>query len=626
MLQTNFTSAFVCDNARNEDDDVIVDSFVIPDRFWELFSPIHQVIIGSRGSGKTAIAKMASFPFLRHLKHKKAEKITQNLEYVGVFLNTDLRFVGSLKTNVWQSEHLEETYFVWKFNINCLKSFIITVDDLLNYLFSTNYSRYEIEQKISKIICNELLRIDKVSRLQELESYISDYEYKTRAEIHKNYLSGIADSARIGDMFSTELFEPIQYLIRILISYIPEIRNTKWIFLIDEAEFLTVSHQTIINSFMRTNPGNIFVKMATLPYYHHSLSTNLNVSLQAGDDFQYVLLDLDPIYSLNSSSSNSLYDFSRKLFKKRILHYIKEKGISIPEVYLEKITSLDFVLGPSPLQEKSPLPSDLTHALELISPYLDEKTIGRATEIISSPLIENKKKKFGDQIWRKVSGYIKLKDQILKISGRQGVSWYSGVEVSARCTDGVPRRMINLFQEYAREIAKQLNNINMHDRLRSDTKTPILTKKTQSRILKEIGDRRINNSYFVPEVGPKLRDLIEDLGRTFEHKYKNEKFSTEIVSSFTVEKNTSEKLWGLVKEGVAYGFIFPDLKKRQATISIKGGKFRLGFQLYPKYNLYPSQGRARTLQGLMRARKRNLDAMTKDEVPRQFSLLDSEEV
>lgn len=81
---------FEVDNARNLSKDELVDTFIPTQSFWRLLSAKHTVLLGARGQGKTAIAKMLSHDHLAALARTKqeprAESAILNQEFIGTYL------------------------------------------------------------------------------------------------------------------------------------------------------------------------------------------------------------------------------------------------------------------------------------------------------------------------------------------------------------------------------------------------------------------------------------------------------------------------------------------------------------------------------------------------------------
>src|SRR5688572_26739899 len=87
---------FEVENARNLTRDEVVRTFVPPQAFWRLLSAKHHVLLGSRGSGKTAIAKMLSHDHLSRWDAPRAKAAIFSKAFVGMYVPTRLEWVGGL--------------------------------------------------------------------------------------------------------------------------------------------------------------------------------------------------------------------------------------------------------------------------------------------------------------------------------------------------------------------------------------------------------------------------------------------------------------------------------------------------------------------------------------------------
>lgn len=606
-MNNHINMAFAQDNARYEKKLSIIENFIATDNFWQLFTSKHQVLCGSRGSGKTALTKMASFSFLKYYDHPKAREIIEKFDHIGVFVNTDIRFTGSLKNKIWPDEATEERYFIWKFNINCFKAFAVVVDSLLQHLFGKETrEKFLLEKKFVQSVGDLFFGKKLNLRLVELPDYISNYESIVRSKLNKNFLDKDSDKEFIADFFSTEIFEPIQFAIRMISNFSEKLSNSDWLFFIDEAEFLTETHLRIINSYMRTSPDRVFIKMATLPYYHKTLETNIGVPLQPDDDFEYVYLDAASIYELNFKS-RQIYTFARELFRKRIEYYLKRgPSLTLSPENMEIMSDLDLVLRISPFEDPKCLPENIEDALRWIQPYVNEVTFQRASKLSNKKVTKERRKKFGSEMWRKITGMILLIEDVRSNSGNSQMSCYSGTETFIRCTDGIPRLIINLFQEVSREAVKVYNRNDGNLNKFVNKNKPILSQRAQTRVLMSFAEKRFSKVYQIPRVGLELKGLCETIGDYFFNKLHKEKISTDIVGSFTVDEKINERLWSLIKEGIAFGFIFPNVTDRQPYRSDqKRGSYRMAYALSPKFNIFPRRGVSRSLIGILRARKRD---------------------
>src|SRR4051812_12557286 len=108
---------FEIENARNLSRDELVATFIPQQVFWRLLSAKNHVILGSRGSGKTALAKMLSHDHLSRFPHERARALVASRAFIGVYFPTSVEWVGSLKNKPWQTEVEAERFFQWRLNL-----------------------------------------------------------------------------------------------------------------------------------------------------------------------------------------------------------------------------------------------------------------------------------------------------------------------------------------------------------------------------------------------------------------------------------------------------------------------------------------------------------------------------
>src|ERR1700741_4868441 len=87
---------FEIENASNLTRDELVETFVPTQAFWRLLSAKNHIVLGARGSGKTALAKMLSHDHLSRFKNERSQGIIASKNFIGIYIPTRLEWVGGL--------------------------------------------------------------------------------------------------------------------------------------------------------------------------------------------------------------------------------------------------------------------------------------------------------------------------------------------------------------------------------------------------------------------------------------------------------------------------------------------------------------------------------------------------
>src|SRR5437762_4372434 len=83
--------------------------------FWSLFNDQHEILLGTRGSGKTFLLRMMSYSLLRRFEHEVAKDYVTKRKYIGFFIPLHLEFLASLKgKDISDDERMD--YFQFAFN------------------------------------------------------------------------------------------------------------------------------------------------------------------------------------------------------------------------------------------------------------------------------------------------------------------------------------------------------------------------------------------------------------------------------------------------------------------------------------------------------------------------------
>ena len=585
---------FEIENAINLTRNELVETFVPTQHFWRLLSAKNHVVLGSRGSGKTALAKMLSHSHLSKLKDPKAQKAISTKSFIGIYVATTTEWVGGLKNKQWPNDEEKQLFFQWRLNISTCLSFLDTLKSCLLTYIENDKEMVMMERKLIKLISNawsdDCVTLTSIS---DLENHLKTLEYKKQIEITKNNIeNGILskESRTLGYTFNTDLFILLRRAIQLTSDILNLPENTIWLLCLDEAEFLEPQNLILINTYLRDHNENLYFKITTRPYYFNTLDTLDNLPLNIGDDFEFIYIDRDPVLNKSQKYSEGL-GFAELLFNKRAeVSGEKYNGITLQNLF-----------GRSELLDSTVWDlSDNSTDMKLLHEYCSKKTIDRANELNKNP------KSFMDQIGRKIRGSLYLRHEVKEAKGHKQLEIYSGASLVVRCGDGNPRRLIRLFNSMLLQV--DWNNVNK-------SKEPILSKSDQNKVLTAFSYNQLTNVQSEKKVGPLLYELLTKIGNFMKYHLHDMPLSTDQISSIKISSTISDKLWELIQHAVAIGLLYPNVKiSNPNQLPFKSGTFHFAYVLSLYFQILPRKGSDRNLNTII--------DFDKIKNPGQLSILD----
>jgi hypothetical protein len=589
---------FEIENARNLTREELIQTFVPTQSFWRLLSAKHHVILGSRGSGKTAIAKMLSHDHLSRFNEDRAQSAIGTKAFLGIYVPTRLEWVGGLKNKPWQSEREKEEFFQWRLNLSSCAALLATLRSCVDrYIEGDPGDQARAERELSLALSESWT--DNGQALQtfrDLHRHLQDTEFRKHQQLAR-LRSGGESSAKeppVGLSFDCDLFVPLRRGIT-LASRVLDIReDSAWLVCLDEAEFLEESHHRIFNSHMRAYPENLYFKVTTMPYCHYTLATNAGVSLDVGHDFEYVYIDTDPVlYERTLGESGRIgTQFARKLFSKRadasgLIDRQQRRGqsqTSQSEEELQPFTVKD-LLGRSELLD--PAPSDWrpgSRYMNLLEKYGSTETIARARNLLGS-------KRFMPAIGRKIQGALLLREAKDLMRGNQEADVYSGATMAIRCGDANPRRLIRIFNSL---LLVEWNKVKRGRWLS-------ISPKDQTRALRKLSTSTLVRVNSEPLLGPDLYNFLRAIGEYMQSCLFDHPVTTDQVSSIKVDNDVSDLQWELIKRAVGLGLLFPNVgPSHRDEMPNREGVFHLAYVLAPHFFILPRRGKYRSLSTIIK--------------------------
>ena len=418
-LQNPFSDS----QARNFSDTKMINEFCPVSNYWSLFNDQHEILLGTRGSGKTFLLKMMRYSMMKRIQDPEAQKMAEEKKFIGLYVPMYLEFVTHLtRSNISEKNQVE----IFQVAFNCLlaQSLIVEIKDMLS----------EIDDKLECAKTNlkltyELNNIwfdddgDDVSDLFSLTTKLKKMFYSL--DLNSN------DYKEIPPVFKRQIGASLLAVKELVANRLGMAEEPTWIICIDEAEFLSVPMQRCVNSLFRSDSNRVALKVATLPYYHRTLETlNQNITVSAGNDFSYRVVDMkfDSPDFINLTNSLVVHRMSSR-FDRNIL-------ISKLEDFLGEIGADD----------------QIDYYREEVGE--ENSTYEKITADIIDELSETRKKSVDSYSNIRKSVYDKFAPifyvrQMYKRSkkGNTKPGWYAGGQVIRKISQGNPRVFIQIMND-----------------------------------------------------------------------------------------------------------------------------------------------------------------------------------
>jgi len=274
--------------SRTYGDDKIVSEFYPTSFYLSLFNVQHEILLGTRGSGKTVLLKMLSYSCLKKYSHPVANKVASEKSFIGFYIPLHLEFMGSLPgQNIPYEDRLK--YFQFALNCSAAKSLLSQVIELLNDIYLITKDKLIRENNIIEYMCeNWFIENKKISSIKDLQDYLES--------IYNKYQYIDTKKERSISILEQPVLIPIVNILPKITEVLGlDIQKTNWIACIDEAEFLKTEFIRSINTFIRSEKRPLIIKMATMPFKHCTRETNVDgIFIEPnGNDFDYRVIDMD---------------------------------------------------------------------------------------------------------------------------------------------------------------------------------------------------------------------------------------------------------------------------------------------------------------------------------------------
>ena len=467
-------------NVRSYSDKKLLKEFYPTSVFWSLFNDQHEVLLGSRGSGKSFLLKMMRYSLLMQIEDPVAKKIVSEKNYLALYVPMHLEFITHFikKTN---SE--EENIHLFTFSFNCLLaiSLIKEIQVVIDALYSENEKWNVIFEVVDYLNTmwfgeNSEIKYDLIS----LKAKVRKLYYDTDL---RNIKSG--ENSRI---FTQQICSPLTVVKEFVSKKFNFYEEPTWIICVDEAEFLNVTAQKCINNLFRSDSNRITIKMATMHYKHVTLETLAKeIPVSVGNDFIYRVIDLD-------YESNDFIRLSDSICANRL-----NQRLSLGEKFTQLEDFVETIFRTDSNGNKK------EYLIDYYTKEVGEEAAN--SELIKNDLLKQldynsrekakKSKNFRKAYYDKYLPILMTRKMYaINNKGHSTPGWYSGASMVRRFSQGNPRMYLELLNKLFEESRKKE-----------------LKLKAQHNVLLKYSEEFINSTQALPEVGPKIHNHLEKIAK-----------------------------------------------------------------------------------------------------------------
>lgn len=576
--------AFEEDNAKQLSIESTVAYFVPPKEFKDLFSRSNHILLGSRGSGKTTWVRMLAHDHVLLASRQPGvayeyarSALEQNM--IGIYIPTNIGLVGSLKNKPWQTEEKAELFFQWRLNVHSCAALLPVIRSCIEHYLHDDTQKALAELRICRALAEHWSADKNASDCRTIESLsflLSQVETERLNSISRARASGQSTDTS-ADYFDNELFQPLIFAIRTISYHVGIPSSATWMVCIDEAEYLTEEHHRILNTLLRTASGDLVFKIATMPFAHHTLATNIGDPVREGHDFKYIFVDQIPIDSRGSSTEAAFLKFAREVFKRRSSR-LSQTGAKI---------TLTEMLGPSHLLDEKTVEEgdELDELMNLLSRYSNENTYQRAYRLFNED-----KKKLRNEILRKMHGALLLRQALDERVGNHKSKIYSGENVVVRCSDGNPRRLMRLLNAMLKRLEQHSDGAIHYP----------LSPAIQNEVLVTIGRDALSRVQSEPPCGAMTHKILNTIGNYMAETFHRKRIGTDFVTSISVSVSDGDYVQSFVKQAVQLSLLTPAVENaRNGPAGPCEGVFHLAFLFAPLFGLLPRRNKSQRLPQLL---------------------------
>jgi energy-coupling factor transporter ATP-binding protein EcfA2 len=595
----------------------VAQSFIYNSQFEELSKNNHSLLMGPRGSGKTTLLKMLTPAAQLNWKNSRPRRVGE-LPFWGVYIPTDVHW----KTQI---DQFQKEFSNYKNYSEIVAKLIVTTNVIIALTESFKQIIHSLDESESNLaleakLCTELINcwdlekpiapnIDSITRslqkrLLNINSHIKYVKHivksETEIEYPKYYLHSYLDLCELACTAFGDVYRNC-----------PDIgTNTfRWALCFDELEIAPHWLQKELLEALRSTHQKFIFKLTTSPLVSlYDKITNEYFKIDAQDDNDYKIIR---IWTSTQNDYRRWNSFCEKLIKQKLMKQFNHKidphtlfGTDelersiIDMVGIKK--RIDFNVKPYEIKSVMwTVIKELAQKDKTFHKFLLSKRIDPYNPI---PKLIGQK----DSVYRKIKPIVIFRYQLMnegKIRSRKVVPLFYGLPYIYEITEGNPRALISLIDDFISKIVRDDNG-----------KIIEFNISQQSRIIEDFSERVLKVLSAHPDSHKTLQggsgkvvslgDVLSTIGDFFHRRFITDDFSMDPPGCFVIDKNISPEYLELLKLALDLGaIVYTNPKEGISDVGLTGKTFKLSYLLYPKYVLPKQEYKAVNLSSILHPKR-----------------------
>lgn len=471
LLKTTYPNPFSDIQARSFSDQKITNEFVPTSIFWTLFNDQHEVVIGTRGSGKTILMRMMRYSMLKNIKDKKAKKIISERKFFSLYVPMRFEFIESITSPDLTAEQQTE-WFCFAFNCLLADSLIVELKSFISDFPISD--QLELEYKLSR----------KISYMWDIDNYLGKADLgELRTAIRKIYNAHSLTKPlpeSIPPVFLKSLCSTLASVNIEIADILHFSTQPTWIICIDEAEFLKSNQINCISNVMRSESQHIAIKMADLPYCHDMSSPEgKKIHATVGNDYKLTFVKI---------TEKEFTDLTNALCRTRLqAYYDRDLEITL-ESFVGVEGNDDYVDYFKVEFPKTSSETDIRSGILNSISKERRNTADKSTD----------QKVLAQSIFKKLAPIYYLREMYLRsLQGNAKPGWYAGAKMIRRISNGNPRMFLRIM-----------------DALFYRAQSSKLTPKIQHEVLYKFSEKICIETKSLEDCGPEVESKLKVISET----------------------------------------------------------------------------------------------------------------